>query len=570
MRLPWVPCLLAGLSTGVLAKWESRDDSLNTTTTNSTVSNSQLMTWWHDTGEVNTQTPVQNGNVRQSHLYTVQVTTGSINSTSYYDSFAYETIPGNGMGTTNADGIGTTMAWSSFLYDCNVTVKISRSSNAIGSYIIRPTNLNFATSTVGGVAYISVPYSSRGYRFSVEFQDDMQTIAGPNELSPWNSLLIFASPMELASNVPSASSSSSVTVSPGLISGLATTQASTVIFNPGVYYCTGYNHMKFSSSVTWVYFAPGAYVKCAVEFTNTGSQVKATGNGVLSGEQYVWYADPDTNYTQGSNNNGLRMWRGQQDTSHQTFVLSGVTINAPPFNSMDWNGDLQLVTTMASDYKQVGSFYSQTDGLEFYPGSQGQDIFYHVNDDTIKTYYSNVWIDDVVVWKLAVAPVVQFGWASRDLSNITVNAVSVIHQSYANAQENPGLIGSDNAYTASTTGISSNHSTANTSNTMQDIVWSNFRAEGPSACLFRIYALETLKNLLISNAWIEEFAPSDLNTTQSLLPAFYDAVTGDQVGVMNFTIQNFVVGSTKITASNAVSVGQIDIDPSYDPGVLYD
>jgi hypothetical protein len=534
--------------------------------TNNTADLDDLTTWWHSTGEVNTESPVQDGNVRQSHLYSIQVAPSS-NTSVFYDSFAYETIPGNGMTTDHTYGVGTTLAWSSFLYDSNATVMISRNTDAIGNYTIRPTNLDFNSSVWEGNLYITVPYSSRGYRFSVEFDDDLQSSTVSGEQLPNNALLIFASPMEEASIVPS--SSDALVVSEGLVSGLDTTESSTVIFKAGVYYCTGYNHMKLSSSVNWVYFAPGAYVKGAVEFSNTGSKVQATGHGVLSGEQYVWYADPDTNYTTGSDNNGLRLWSGQTGSSLQTFNLVGPTINAPPFNSMDWNGDLSLLTTTVRDYKQVGSFYEQTDGLEFYDGAQGQDIFYHVNDDTIKTYYSNVNIDGVVVWKMATAPVVQFGWASRALTNITINDVSVIHQSYTSAEINPGLIGADNAYTASTTGISSNHSTANVSNTMSGVTWSNFRAEGPSACLFRISVLQTLANLTISNAWIEEFAPSDLNTTQSEMPAFYDAISGVQAGVSNFVIEDFRVGTTKITADNAESVGQIDVDSTYTSAMVY-
>lgn len=534
--------------------------------TNNTASLDELKTWWHSTGEINSESPVQDGNVRQSHLYSIQVAPSS-NTSTFFDSFAYETIPGNGMTTDNVFGAGTTMAWSSFLYGSNATVMISRNTDAIDSYTIRPTNLKFNSSIREGKLYITVPYSSRGYRFSVEFGDDLQSPTVSGEQSPNNALLIFASPMEDPSIVPS--SSNALVVSEGLVSGLDTTDSSTVIFKPGVYYCTGHNHIKLSSSVTWVYFAPGAYVKGAVEFSNTGSKVQATGHGVLSGEQYVWYADPSSNYTTGSDNNGLRMWSGQTGSSLQTFNLAGPTINAPPFNSMDWNGDVSLVTNTVRDYKQVGSFYQQTDGLEFYAGAQGQDIFYHVNDDTIKTYYSDINLDGIVVWKMNTGPVVQFGWASRNLHNISINDVTVIHQSYSQAINNPGLIGADNAYTASTTGISSNHSTANVSNTMSGVTWSNFRAEGPSACLFRISVLENLSNLTISNTWIEKFAPSSLNTTQSWLPVFYDAVSGAQANVSNFVIRDFLVGKTKITAHNAKSVGQIRVDSSYASGVVY-
>lgn len=162
---------------------------------NRTASSSLLQTWWHNTGEYNTQTPVLDGNVRQSGNYSVQVGTSSStsNSSSYYDSFVYETIPRNGLGniinpleptvpSPNGDGIsieaaiGLTMAWTSFLYSEDVSVKITRldgGNTSASNVIIRPTTLDYAMTEVNGDLYISVPYSSRGVRFSVEFTDNL-------------------------------------------------------------------------------------------------------------------------------------------------------------------------------------------------------------------------------------------------------------------------------------------------------------------------------------------------------------------------------------------------------------
>lgn len=162
---------------------------------NRTASSSVLQTWWHSTGEWNTQTPVLDGNVRQSGKYSVQVSTSSStsDSSSYYDSFVYETIPRNGMGNiinpleptvlnSNGDGItieaaiGLTMAWTSFLYSEDVSVKITRldgGNTSASNVIIRPTTLDYAKTEVNGDLYISVPYSSRGVRFSVEFTDNL-------------------------------------------------------------------------------------------------------------------------------------------------------------------------------------------------------------------------------------------------------------------------------------------------------------------------------------------------------------------------------------------------------------
>lgn len=162
---------------------------------NRTASSDALHTWWHSTGEFNTQTPVLDGNVRQSGNYSVQVSSSSNASdpSSYYDSFVYETIPRNGMGniidpleptilSTADDGItieaaiGMTMAWTSFLYSKDVYVKVSRldgGSTAASNVIIHPTNLDYAKTEVDGDLYITVPYSSRGVRFSVEFTDNL-------------------------------------------------------------------------------------------------------------------------------------------------------------------------------------------------------------------------------------------------------------------------------------------------------------------------------------------------------------------------------------------------------------
>lgn len=45
----------------------------NSAVSNATASDSRLRTWWHDNGEINYQSVVQEQNVRQSHLYSAWV-----------------------------------------------------------------------------------------------------------------------------------------------------------------------------------------------------------------------------------------------------------------------------------------------------------------------------------------------------------------------------------------------------------------------------------------------------------------------------------------------------------------
>ncbi|CAD0096302.1 unnamed protein product [Aureobasidium mustum] len=587
-----------------------------TSNSSNTINNSKLHTWWHNSGEI-TRSAVQPASVRQSDLYSIQVT-NSVDQT-YYDSFVYQTIPRNGQGnilipndpsstTTASDGItieeaiGMTMSWTSFLYSADAWVKVHRLDNSSiesDSFVIRPTNLNLTTSVANGDLFIQVPYDGQSWKFSVEFNDNLYEFhdgcsspscsyvqnTNPNgpyyvddyddsmplmAVEPLDSLLIFASPFEDESLVPDETADNVLIVEEGRISGLNTTRANTVIFKPGVYYATATDYLNLSASVDWLYFAPGAYVKGAVEYHTTSALIKATGHGVLSGEQYVYQADPTDGF-QNHNVNGspLRMWKGTVPFGQQTtWVVNGPTLNSPPFNSMDWYGDMASLSVLCTDYRQVGGFFGQTDGMEAYPGSVYQDIFYHSNDDTIKVYYSDVTISNVLVQKASTAPVIQFGWASRNISNIQVDNVNIIHSRWNSNGSNPGLIGSNNVYDPSSTSTSAmNSSTANTYSTAQDITFSNIRAEGISGPLMRIYALENLNNITISNVWIEEFGSCDgyenLGISESFMPMMTDD-SGNNVTVDGFVISNFMVGDEKVTLDTASTVGQLYWDAAFD------
>ena len=244
--------------------------------------------------------------------------------------------------------------------------------------------------------------------------------------------------------VPDPTSPTSLVVEPGLVTDVNTTDKNTLIFNPGVYWFTSVAHAALSRTVDWVYFAPGASVKGAISFNTVAPVMKATGHGVLSGEQYVYQANIEAGYrNEQSNQQGLRMWSGVSSDDQQTFVLAGVTVNAPPFNSVDSTGNLAALSTRASDYKQVGAFFGQTDGPENYPGSTVRDVVYHSNDDTIKAYYSNVRIDRVTVWKGPPPPPVQLGRGSRPLATVSVGGVAVLHSRYPSNRRHPSLIGTN-------------------------------------------------------------------------------------------------------------------------------
>ncbi|EMR71376.1 putative dextranase protein [Eutypa lata UCREL1] len=596
------------------------DNNERRATANNTASLDTLKTWWQPTGEINTRTPVQDGNVRQSHLYTVQVATAA-DSASYYDSFVYETIPRNGNGKICTPGdltslcdtddqisiepdVGITMAWTQFLYQTDVVVKVERNNGAAitaENVIIRPTNLEFKIEVVDGAVLITVPYNANGFRFSVELQDDIwvyrnadqstnshyvQNVAPDGESyvsdytsdmpivgkEPRNALLIFSSPFPSADKVPD-DEASTLHVTPGHVTGLDTTTKNIVYFGPGVYWFTGTAHAILSSSVSWVYFAPGAYVKGAVQYTSGAASLKATGFGVLSGEQYVYQANPAQGYTNSkSDETSLKMWRGESDTENQTWTVHGVTVNAPPFNSMDFYGPVDTFSVYASDYKQVGAFFGQTDGMEMYPGSHYHDIFYHAGDDVIKTYYSNILAERIVVWKTNNAPIIQFGWYQRTLDNITVDHVDIIHSRYISqtAEYPRALIGSAASYLD----VEST-STADINSYISQYTVSNWRSEGISPALLGINPLANIDTFEITNVWIEELAPSTTEVGMSTFRIFTDAANGNepiQLGAnspdnIGLTIKDYYVGSTHITHAadnwDSYSLGRLNIDGAY-------
>ncbi|KND86406.1 Dextranase [Tolypocladium ophioglossoides CBS 100239] len=589
---------------------------------NRTADSAELKTWWHNTGEINTRTPVKNENVRQSHMYSVQVGTAS-NATGFYDSFVYESIPRNGNGNifdptdpnsvcngqncskddqiTIEPDIGVDMAWTQYLATTATVVKVTRSDGGSvdpSNVIIRPTTLAFDMQRSGNALLITVPYSESGYRFSVEFQDNLwqyrirkdslnsqyvqnKSPNGENYVAsyddsmsivgaePTNALMIFMSPFPRPEYVPSIDSAYQVRT--GLVTGLDKVSESIVYFGPGVYWLTGSAHAILSSSVTWVYLAPGAYIKDAIQYESQSLDLRATGFGVLSGEQYVYQANTAQQYRNiKSDDTSLKMWRGHSARGAK-WTVHGLTTNAPPFNSMDFYGDLNSFSIDASDYKQVGAFFGQTDGIQMYPNSHVRDIFYHVGDDAIKTYYSNVLCERMTVWKTNNAPIVQFGWYQRDIDNVTVDAVDVIHARYI-SQAAPwprALVASAASYVNP-----DSTSIADSTKRLSNYNITNWRCEGICPALLGINPLQNIDNMLFSNVSVEKLLSDATQVGFSTFRVFTDSARGNKPialgdnspGKLGLVIENFYVGEEKISmeAKNWNAKGHLGIDEHYD------
>lgn len=584
---------------------------------NSTADSDVLKTWWHSTGEINPKHRVQNENVRQSHLYSIQVATAS-HPTQFYDTFVYESIPRNGNGPickpddltsicdvddqiSIEDDIGVDMAWTQYLAQKDTIVRVTRHDDGSvdpSNIKIRPTTLGFKVKSDGKAALIHVPFSKRGHRFSIEFQDNLweyrnaapgihsyyvqnKVPSGTNYVpeyndsmpivgvEPLNALLVFMSPFPDSKYIPNLKKNT-YKVPQGLVTDLTQVKESTLYFPPGVYWLTGSKHAILSKSITWVYLAPGAYVKGAFQYESDSLDLRATGFGVVSGEQYVYQANTAKGYTNvKSDDTSLKMWRGHSAPGTK-WTIHGLTTNTPPFNSMDFYGpDLEAFSVDASDYKQVGAFFGQTDGIQMYPGSHVRDVFYHVGDDCIKTYYSNVLVEGVTVWKTNNAPIVQFGWYSRNVSNVTIDNVDVIHTRY-NTQEVKwprGMVGSAVSYLDQ-----ESTSTADINKYLSNYKMTNSRCEGICPNLVGINPQQNIDTMLFKNIWIEQFGDRTTEVGQSTMRVFTDAKNGNKAielgsqspDNLGLIIEDFYVGDEKVSFENDNwqhdKLGQLNID----------
>ena len=497
------------------------------------------------------------------------------------------------------------MAWTQYLASVDTVVRVTRSDNSSidpADVLIRPTSLAFDVESSGNSILVHVPYSATGHRFSIEFRDNLWEYrnAGPGTQSryvqnknpdgvnyvadyddtmpvvgvePLNALVVFMSPFPDARYVPDLENDV-YTVPEGLVEDLTQVTASTLHFPPGVYWFTGSNHAILSPSITWVYMSPGAYVKGAIQYESHELDLRATGFGVLSGEQYVYQANTAQNYENiKSDDTSLKMWRGESAVGTR-WTIHGLTTNAPPFNSMDFYGaDLGSFSVDASDYKQVGAFFGQTDGIQMYPGSHVRDVFYHVGDDGIKTYYSNVVCERMTVWKSNNAPIVQFGWYGRDVNNVTVDSVEVIHTRYiSQAVLWPrALVASAASYVNQ-----ESTSTADITKRLSNYRVSNWRCEGICPALVGINPLQNIDSLTFSNIQIDQLGDPTTEVGQSTFRVFTDERNGNQPIALGdnspdnigLVIENFVVGGEHITfdAGNwdSSSLGQIDFDEHWE------
>lgn len=572
----------------------------------------RVQTWYHPNGEANATTAVASANVRSSTVYRVRVAPVT-QPDKAQDSFVYMSIPRSGLGKvgyTGEDGAefsaqaGMTMSWSSFLHDEDVWVYVELvdgpALTSADEVTIRPTPLTFRKELVNEkTVRIRVPRVPEGFRFSVEFDSQQITIyEGPDRnlttepagnpavhTEPRNGLMIFAEPMvagrEAEQLTPDSQSTSYSIHYPaeGLIPNLNEVTDRVIYFRPGTYYMGANYHADLHPNVRWVYLAPGAYVKGAFQFHASPpaafpelAVMGVTGFGVLSGEQYVYEADRANGYqslaadTRDCFGTCVKLLEFESSPSFERMTIHGITLANAPYHSFVIYGAPTIVANI-SHGKQVGGWYFQTDGYEMYDNFTMSDMFFHLNDDVIKLYGSNTRVERIVAWKLENGPVIQWGWSPRNIGQMLVNGVDVIHNRMHRDDHNTCIVNSAKHFLDPDSNFF-----ADPQAFVSDIGLSNIRSEGMNLCAMRLYALSSWRNIHIENLWIEEWNGLDIARQASRFTALSNAA-GVAVSIGNelreqqgLSILNYTVAGERITRAagnwRADELGRLDFDPA--------
>eukprot|EP01135_Chromosphaera_perkinsii_P000851 Nk52_evm14s152 gene=Nk52_evmTU14s152 len=542
-----------------------------------------MRTWWHRNSEFNDKTMVGDLNVRRSGHYFFHVSESS-DATDYkniFDSYGYMTIPRGGKkkwlysspdGAELVSQFALSMTWTQFEYSKDVYLYVTVPdptkfpSTLSTDVTIRPTTLKLDLEPVDGKTFrVKIPYRPEGMKFSIELEKDLVDITSGGEMvhrQPQNGLLVFAQPMEShdsnPSTVPDVNGDGVYFPKEGPLSNLDGLDGyHTIYFKPGVYSMAWNYHANLSSDVNWVYFAPGSFVKGSFQFQDTQKTYTVSGNGVLSMEKYVYEADRNNTY---KHTVAEECWSTclyalqfqSRSGTTQTLRIHGITVMEPSYHSMEAYGDTSTLLMDVDQYKQIGGWYWQTDGLEIFDGGKEKNSFYHANDDVLKMYNSNVRRENILVWKVENGPVVQFGWWVRNMSNAVLNNVDIIHNIQTNYFNNTGVIGS--AYDMNAT------SNCQLSGLVSDVTFSNIRSEGKNICAFSLYVCSSWKNINIQNLYVEDWNGMGKDSV------FTKSCGNATLTPGSLNIKDYVVKDQKITFANnnwnSNELGKLNFDGS--------
>ena len=413
-------------------------------------------------------------------------------------------------GARNKAVYDNTISWANFSFNGSVTVRVKvksgQSKVAYTSATILPSRHGVTTTKINSTT-TEFTLTQAG-QYSVEFGSE-----GYN-----NGLMIFADPME--TDVPNKNASNVYYCDPCSLSNLNTIASSydTVYFSPKKHTIMQWlpqGHIKN------IYLEGGSVVKGAIKLNSSANNnTKIWGRGHLDGRVF-----------------GLGKYHMVESVNNVSDVwLEGIVVSQPSafaVRLLGTNNDIHWVKT-------PGGWRFNNDGLVGYDNTNITNCFVWANDDGIKLYRDNQYVDNIVSWHLTNGGVFQWAWNSVAATNIRVSNVDVLHGMWPTDGSNQGVFnirGSDNSFGTQL---------------QDDFVFKNIKVETPVKVLFNL-APKTAPHLVKDVTFINVDAQVESAVINRIKG--YDSSTK----IENVSIQNLKLNGQCIHNNNKESVGNFQI-----------
>lgn len=308
-----------------------------------------------------------------------------------------------------------------------------------------------------------------------------------------------------------------------------------------------------------LYIAGGAFVEALIvrdKFQDRNQKIY--GRGILSGRQFVWQGNPNSDGT----NWGQIMIFGFDP------VVEGITVLDSPNH-----GIVAPENAKISNLKYLG-WHANNDGIRVGSRSEIQNSFLRCVDDHF--YNWNIYVHDCVLWAGHNGAILTYGWSDIPTGSSLLENIDVIHPEWIGRGNNNGLIASQVALNFTIKDNGADSQSGSMATILRDI-----RVDGDVAALANIkprsggggdiIAEQTteaevgyLGDLLMKNIRV------DGQVQKSRLEGVLDATSDGNSPflVKDITFTEINIGGTRLTEENKLLF--FDIDEETTENIVFD
>jgi len=450
--------------------------------------------------------------------------------------FVYQVKPGpqetggyNGADWYRSRGIS--FSFATFSYEGRVTVRVKKLTGRYGDVTVRPARLGVIARLENqntAVFELNRSGDMAGQKISIEFDGLTK-----------DRLLLFADPLEKPERLPVSDAPETQIVGPGENFQFSPGK-NTVIFEPGLH-DVGYQSVP--GHVRHIYLSGGAYVRGAFNFDGRNNAL-INGRGVLSGERFRYQECRLAPAKQCGERSWLDAVHLLRFRDTNGFHLEGLTLVKPPhYATNSWGAQ----NARLENFKIVGSFRHQEDGIEVSTNARVNDCFINAMDDSFKMYFSGATVNNCVVWQGINGAVFQYGWYNKNASGNTVSDIDVIHADWIWGKGHPqsDTKSNNNAVFGYMPG-------SNSEGRISNETYRRIRVETP---VLRVFGFRVPKGQVISSILFEDISIAGLLPDPRWTANYFIADGGT---IENLKFSRISVEGKQLTINNVLGIGQFE------------